>query len=319
MASSPPVSPPPRTLSTHRGQGDALVQPSNIDYRLRDDFLTSDFNSPLSFSPIEWADEGAPAINWLVDGCFIAGTVALLSSDGGLGKSLLMQQLCTAAALGLPWLGMKTKRIKSWALFCEDDKDELRRRQEKINRHYGCSMGDLDDVNYRSRAGQYNVMAEFQKWEAIPVPTKLFLASVAKTHQIGAQLIILDTASDVFGGNEIAKDQVRAFITMLRRWAMQANACVILTAHVSNEGLSSGSGLSGSRAWSNSVRSRLWLTDGKKNESGNKRQLRGMKQNYAARNKPLDLAWSDGVFKKIETQPTHDYTEPSFAADWPGG
>ena len=226
---------------------------SNVDFRLHP--LFRDMPSQPSFCPAIWGDEDAPPLDWLVEGCFIRGTVALLSSDGGLGKSLLMQQLCTAAATGQNWLGLATKRLRSWAMFCEDDEAELHRRQVRINAHYGCRMGDLEDVTYRTRAGHASTFVDFAKWDARPMMTELFSSSLGAAKKFGAQLIILDTASDIFGGNEIARDQVRAFITLLRRWAILADGCVILTAHVSNEGLSSGSGLSGSRAWSNSVRS----------------------------------------------------------------
>jgi RecA-family ATPase len=282
---------------------------SNVDYRLAQDYLSSpDFKK--SFTPAIWKDGDAPRLQWLVDGCFIPGTVALLSSDGGLGKSLLMQQLCTAVAIGRDWLGLKTQRVKAYAMFCEDDQDELWRRQERINKHYGCSMGDLEDVTYFSRAGMYNILCEFEKWGAMPKPTPLMHGIQIAARTYGAQLIVLDTASDVFGGNEIAKDQVRAFITLLRRWAMQCNGCVILTAHVSNEGLASESGLSGSRAWSNSVRSRIWLRDDKKNQGD--LLLKTMKSNYGPRDGKIPLRWKDGVIQRIETIQPRNYAEPTL-------
>ena len=252
----------------------------------------------LFVDPIfHWPDtKSPPPVNWLVDGCFIAGTVALLSSDGGLGKSLLMQQLCTAAAIGKQWLALPTRPVRSFALFCEDDRDELWRRQRRINEHYACCVGDLENVRYMSSVGRNNIIAEFDRWSAEPLPTKLFhlMRDAAMVH--GAEIIVIDTVSDAFGGNEIARDQVRAFITMLRRLAIDCKACVILTAHVSNEGLSTESGLSGSRAWNNSVRSRVWLTEKKSDESGDIRYLRTMKQNYGKRHAPLKLRYVDGLF-----------------------
>lgn len=267
-----------------------------VDYRFIDS--TSITDRDLVFSPLKhWADDKEPPrIEWIVDGCFMPGTVTLLSSDGGLGKSLLMQQLCTAAATGRNWLGLPTRRVKSFAFFCEDDRDELWRRQARINRHYGCSMGDLEDVLYQAPVGRSNIICNFNGWDAVPEPTPLFQSIARISQRHGAQLIIIDTVSDVFGGNEIAKDQVRAFITMLRRLAIACAACIILTAHVSNEGLASGSGLSGSRAWSNSVRSRLWLTEKQKDAGGDIRYLRTMKANYGKRGEPLKLRWKDGVF-----------------------
>jgi RecA-family ATPase len=169
-------------------------------------------------------------------------------------------------------------------------------------------------VTYRTRAGHASTFVDFAKWDARPMMTELFSSSLGAAKKFGAQLIILDTASDIFVGNEIARDQVRAFITLLRRWAILADGCVILTAHVSNEGLSSGSGLSGSRAWSNSVRSRLWLTEDKKDEGGTQRFLKTMKQNYGARGGKIPLRWRNGVFEKIELV-AKNWSEPGL--EWP--
>ncbi len=261
-----------------------------------------------SFSP---ADLGAepPARSWLVEDCFMVGTVALLSSDGGLGKSLLMQQLCTAAALGKPWLGRQVQQCAAYALFCEDDREELWRRQADINRHYGCESRALWRLTYRSRPGRNNLLAVYDRWNGQAQSTALYgeicdhvVPSLPGT---GARLVILDTASDVFGGNEIARDQVRSFISMLRRLAIAIQGVVVLTAHVSNEGLASGSGLAGNRAWSNSVRSRLYLTGGRAEKGReahpNERLLRGMKNNYGERARITTLRWTRGVFEVVET------------------
>lgn len=277
-----------------------------VDFRLRQDFLAD--GSTRSFTPAKWQDGTAPKLDWLVDGCFLHRSVALISGDGGLGKSLLMQQLCTAAALGRDWLGIGTKRVKTYALFCEDDEDEIQRRQEAINRHYGCAMGDLEDVNYRCRPGFYNVLAEFRGSKLEPEPTPLFYALWNTCRDGGAQLIVLDTASDVFGGNEIAKAEVRSFITLLRRMALDLDACVILTAHVSNEGLATKSGLSGSRAWSNSVRSRLWLTS-RGEDKDNHRFLKTMKNNHGPSGGKIPLQWQNGVFVRTDP-PAKNWTEP---------
>lgn len=283
-----------------------------VDFRLRNGFI--DLKNDLTFSPAKWGDGEPPEREWLVDGCFPKGSVVLLSGDGGLGKSLLMQQLCTAASFGYRWLGMACKQVRTYALFCEDERDELQRRQVAINAHYNVGMGDLEDVLYRSRPGQDNILCGFDRWNATPEPTGLFYAMVSTIRKFGAQLIVIDTASDVFGGNEIAKDQVRAFITLLRGLAIDLGACIILTAHVSNEGLASGSGLSGSRAWSNSVRARLWLTS-KSKEGGNERYLRTMKANYGPSGGKIPLKWEKGVFVVSEPPAPKNYSEPTFSGD----
>lgn len=261
-----------------------------------------------TLSPVDWTGKEAPSYDWMVDGCFLRGTVAMMSGDGGLGKSLLMQQLLTAAAVGKPWLGLDTQPARGYAFFCEDDEGELHRRQARINEHYNISYGELQGVRYASRVGQENVLVEFDRRTDQPRRMPLFdaLADDVKRHQ--AQIVVLDTLADVFAGNEIIRNQVRRFVTALRRLAMEIQGVVILTAHPSLSGMASGSGISGSTAWNNSVRSRIYLTkprsDREEEEDHNERLLKTMKNNQGPFGGTLRLRWHDGVFARSDMAPT---------------
>lgn len=278
--------------------------------------LLSEFKT---FTPASWQDKTPPAYDWMVEGAALSNTVSLISGDGGLGKSLLMQQLCTAAALGSSWLGMNVKRCKTFFLGCEDDADELWRRQERINKYYRCDMGDLDDMLMVSRAGEENSLFEFDRRTDWGEPTAVMEQLSYTVRQHGAQLVIIDTVADAFGGNEIVRSQVRRFITALRKFAISIQGTVILTAHPSNEGLTSGSGISGNRAWSNSVRSRLYLTrdtfkSGNQTVDGDPdiRWLKTMKSNYGPNGGKLKLRWQRGVFMLAdEPRMYRDFTEAS--------
>ena len=57
-------------------------------------------------SPIVLADLRPPPRRWIVPEWVPAGVVTGLYGDGGLGKSLLAQQLQTAMAIGEPWLAL---------------------------------------------------------------------------------------------------------------------------------------------------------------------------------------------------------------------
>ena len=268
------------------------------------------------FSPSDWQGKAAPALDWIVEGCFLRGTVAMLSGDGGLGKSLLMQQLCTAAATGRSWLGLRTKQCRAFALFCEDDAHELHRRQMRINAHYGIESGDLTEVMYASRAGEDSILMRFDKWGQQGTPTPLFDQLTHACRQLGAEIIIIDTLADVFSGNEIDRNQPRTFVRALRRLAMACQGVVILTQHPSLQGLSSGSGLSGSTGWNNSVRSRLYLTSDKKAEDDTVRELKTMKSNSGPTGNKLKLRWCNGVFQVDEPPAARHYSDPD-QAEWP--
>lgn len=263
------------------------------------------------FSPAKWQGIEPPPFNWMVDGCFLRGTVAMLSGDGGLGKSLLMQQLCTSAALGRAWLGLSTQKCKTFAMFCEDDEDELHRRQERINEHYGCQHGDLEGALYISRVGLDTPLAELDRRTETMRPTSHYEQLFSAVRDFGAQIVVLDTVADVFWGDEIRRGQVRKFVTLLRRMAVAIQGVVILTAHPSLAGMASGSGISGSTAWNNSVRARLYLTRIKSNqnqaedepdEERNERFLKTMKNNQGPYGDRVRLRWQDGVFVRADEE-----------------
>src|SRR5690242_16434029 len=103
---------------------------------------------PLNvINPAQWQGQPVPERQWLVPGICVRGGATLVNGDGGIGKSLLCMQLQTALALGKPWLGLPTPEAKtrSFGIYCEDDEDELHRRQFDICKYYECEMEDLAD------------------------------------------------------------------------------------------------------------------------------------------------------------------------------
>jgi RecA-family ATPase len=148
-----------------------------------------------------------------------------LYGDGGLGKSLLAQQLVTATAIGRPWLGLPVMHVRSLGVFCEDHEDELHRRQADINRLYGCEFADLEDMRWLPRFGEENLLMTFEGGQGVPTP--FFDELLCQAREYGAQLIIIDTVPDTFGGSENDRGQVRQFVqTCLGKLARDIDGCV---------------------------------------------------------------------------------------------
>lgn len=269
-------------------------------------------------NPAEWQGKPVPDREWLVPGICVRGGATLLNGDGGVGKSLLCMQLQTALALGQPWLGLHTppKATRSLAIYCEDEPDELHRRQMDICRYYGCQPMHLDGLALMmSRVGENNTLMSFSRREGAGQVTNFFrqVESVINDQEI--EVVIIDTAADTFGGHEIDREQVRTFVQKLRGWALRTRGAVIITQHPSVSGMQSGAGSSGSTGWNNSVRSRVYLTKPKRvDDDGddiptNERFLKFMKSNYGPINPKMRLVWDAGVFKTIDeagTQASHD-------------
>ena len=228
-------------------------------------------------------------------------TVTYLTGDGGGGKSLLAEQLSVAASTGTDWIGTLPEKGPVLFLTAEDEEAELHRRLVDIVGARGMSLADLDDMHVLSLAGEDALLSVSAGRSGGMTPTPLWNELVRRIDDLAPILIVLDTQADLFGGNEISRSDVRSFIAMLRGLAQAQDAAVVLLGHPSLTGMSSGSGLSGSTAWNNSVRSRLYL-DKVKGDDGDEvdpdlRVLRVMKSNYGPAGAEIRLRWQAGAFK----------------------
>lgn len=245
--------------------------------------------------------EGVPikSREWAVQDLVPSGTVTLLGGDGGTGKSLLALQLAFAIATGGRWLGHQTVSGPVMFISAEDDQDELHRRTADIVRAAGMQFNDVERLTLRSLAGEDALLAVLDRSSGVLTPTPLHAEIEARIAVDKPALIVLDTLADLFPGNENDRAQARQFIGLLRGWAIRHSCAIILLAHPSLSGLTSGSGTSGSTGWNNSVRSRLYLEriaqDGYE-ANPDARVLRTMKANYGRTGGEITMTWKDGVF-----------------------
>ena len=255
-----------------------------------------------AFSPTIWQGKEVPERRWLIPGLLIRGSVTMLNGDGGIGKSLLAQQLATALATVRPFLGIEPQAepVPSLSVFCEDDLQELHFRQAHINAHYGCTMDELGAMALLRRVGEENGLMTFDRRTDEGEETPFYRQLEQTIRDSGAELIVIDTSADTFIGNENIRTQVRQFINALRRLAQINDGGVVLNAHPSLTGLASGAGFSGSTAWHNTVRGRLYLTkpqtaEGEEEEQSDARVLKLMKSNYGRAGETIALTWRDHV------------------------
>lgn len=211
-------------------------------------------------APLDWkvlGDGEPPAREWAIGGWFGMGHATLLAGAGGIGKSLLAQQIGSALALGRDFIGpvSQARRALLWA--AEDDHDELWRRQIAIAAYLNAPLdafaGRLFVESFVDRDCTLMDCGDFGgRLIATPMLDELR----EQVADYAADVVILDNVARIFGGKEADRGHVTRFVTAVVGACQRA--AVMLLAH---PGRATGSEFSGSSAWEASVRTRLYLGD----------------------------------------------------------
>jgi RecA-family ATPase len=243
----------------------------------------------------------APQRRWIVRAWIPYEVVTGLYGDGGIGKSLLLMQLQTSTALSMKWLGLDVEPLASLGVYCEDPETELWRRQDEIDASYGVERAGLGDAHRMVRFGQDNTLITFGR-SGVGELTRFHKEVVEAALDLRVRLLLFDTANDGFAGNENDRGQVRQYVQRaFGSIALAIDGAVVVSAHPSQAGLNSGEGTSGSGAWSNSFRSRLFshfpeVEPGERRDD-NARVLERRKANYATARDEIPLVWRLGCFE----------------------
>ena len=246
-----------------------------------------------------------PPREWLLDQWFPTRTVSALFGQGGVGKTLLVHQLANCVATGDPFLGVNTKKMPVLMVLCEDDSPEIKRRQLSINEWRGLNEiteTGPSDLFIWPRVGEDNILVTFPN-QGEDVPANFFVELCEMVEWVKTEtgedeiFIVIDTAADTFGGNENIRREVNSFLkTYLGSLCLNFNATVLLLAHPSLSGVATGTGLSGSTAWENSVRARAYLS--RSRDADDVRTLSRKKSNYSQSGEDtgITLLWDNGVY-----------------------
>jgi RecA-family ATPase len=232
------------------------------------------------------------------------GYVTLFSGHGAAGKSLLMLQCSVAAVLSKPWLGLAVRPGPVMFVDAEDGERPIHKRLADILRHYGADFDQLGDLHAISLVAKDAVLAVADR-NGRMMPTALYSQLLQRAREIRPGLIVLASSADMFAGNEIDRTQVRQFVSLLGHIAATVDCAVVLISHPSVAGMESDSGISGSTAWHNSVRARIYLkgADKKKQQSGEeptgRRVMEFRKNQYGPETDSIVLRYQDGLFVPI--------------------
>lgn len=256
-------------------------------------------------SVIDVLTRPSPAPRFVWEGYIPCGVVTLFSAHGGTGKSYVALMLAVATAVGRPLFGKTTEQCPVVFASLEDGAGIVRYRLATICKAWDIAPEALHGCLHIVDGTEYpELFAADGRGPGDATAAYHELRKLAQTTSAG--LVIVDNASDAYGGDEIQRRQVRAFMRILARIARDQDAGVMLLAHVDkttsrarkSEG---GEGYSGSTAWHNSARSRLFMV---RNDDGTL-TLNHEKGNHAkGLQEPITLTWpKDGLPDTVQSLP----------------
>jgi hypothetical protein len=211
---------------------------------------------PAAARALNWPDLSTrepPARRWAINGWLGYGHTTLLVGSGGIGKTLIAQQIGSALALGERFVDDIPCALKVLMWACEDDHDELWRRQTQIARHHQVALDAFaDNFVLVPRQGQDNALVSTEYGKIQFTGMERHLAEQVNDYK--ADVVILDNVAQLYGAGENDRHAVTVFLNTLT--GILGHRALLLLAHPSR---SAGSEFSGSGAWENVARTRLYL------------------------------------------------------------
>lgn len=250
---------------------------------------------PISLQGVGRGQE--PATEHKIEHLLPERNVTLLSGHGGAGKSVLALGMAVALATGQPFAELACKRSRVLIMSCEDDHLVLRHRLDQLLQATGMTDEDLcEQLIIYDMTDSDSVLYAAGREGGHLTPQYEWLRQRIEHHR--ADVVIIDNASDVYSDNENDRARVRQFLRALGRLVRDSNGAVLLLAHVDKStarGSAAGSeSYSGSTAWHNSVRSRLFVT-----EQDGQVVVRHEKANYGPRAPDVHLVRSGAMLLPV--------------------
>lgn len=263
------------------------------------DFAPRPLLVPVDVARVLSEPSEPPRFVW--DGYLPRGVVAMLGAHGGTGKSTIALMLAVAVAAGRGELfGVACEPGRVVFASLEDSAAVVRHRLHKICTAWGIEPHALAQrLSIVDGTSEPELFASTGRDGGSTTPAYAELRALAQ----GCDLLMIDNASDAYGGDEIQRRPVRGFIRALGRIAKANDCAVLLLAHVdkgtSRKERADTEGYSGSTAWNNSVRSRLFMARG----NDGALELSHQKSNLAKLRAPLRLFWPDGGLPQVDAAP----------------
>ena len=249
----------------------------------------------------DWDSWPTPEREWAIRDRVPLRQAGLFSGEGGTGKSIIELMKNVAHVTAKDWLGSVPEQGPAFYIGAEDDQKEIHIRLAAIAKQYEVTFRELTE-------GGLHVLPLLGKDATLCAPLKsgkiettaLYKQLYEAAGDIKPKNISIDTLSRAFAGSEIDRVQVYAFCMHMQALAEVAGGSVTVLSHPSLQGISSGSGISGSTAWHGAFRFRMYLKSAKPDEGeqpdNDLREIEFKKNQYGPKGESMVLRYQRGLF-----------------------
>lgn len=238
---------------------------------------------------------------FLIETLVPVGHLTLLAAHGGAGKSIFALQAAICLSLGLPFMGKVTHQCRLLFYSAEDSEDIVQKRCARIFQSMNLNLSQLaqlrENLKIIDTTGNPVLFAEFyDKGVKQGLPTHQYYELQKLVKDFSVDLLIVDNASDTFDANENDRSRVRGFLRLLLK--MKPLMAILLLAHIDKQtakGHGDTEGYSGSTAWHNSARSRIFLA-----KENNILVAKHQKSNHGTLAEDIMMTWTaDGILCNV--------------------
>ncbi|WP_170592143.1 AAA family ATPase [Ruegeria arenilitoris] len=255
--------------------------------------------------------EGSEPQEFVVPSWVPRGCLTTLYGAGGTGKTSLMLTTAVRLAVGRPVFNELPQPPAKVIFFSsEDGQKHTGRRLKAIISRLGLDVDEFETLKENLRLPNVErvemslVKEAFGKDKrAAIVPSAFYHALAMSIEKEKPDVVILDPLSDLFELNENDRMQVSSFLRLLHNLALDQNISIILIGH---PGKSDDSEYSGSTAWNNKSRYRIWA---KLDRDTGTIEIHQRKHQYTPQAKGLVARWEDGVIDVMLPEDTKMHLE----------
>jgi hypothetical protein len=234
-----------------------------------------------------------PRTKYSVDELVMQGVVNMLYGDGGTGKTTVAIQMGVAVAAGADIFGRATIKAPVLLVLAEDSEGETKpRAAAAINDLNISKPGDLDLEVWNLPGHDISISKISEEGTIALLPFYYKLEEKLKAQP--GLFVVLDSLVDIAQMSEAQRLPVNAFFKkVLTGLCVKYGATMLVLGHPSKAAMADGTYYSGSTAYRNAVRNMIVM---KVEKDTPFRSLERLKNNYAADEASIKLAWCDGIF-----------------------